>query len=54
MIDLLQVNIGFTVFNSENFVTETLDSIQTQIRGEFAVITLDDCSMTGTEAIGCS
>jgi glycosyltransferase involved in cell wall biosynthesis len=47
----LRVSIGLPVYNGENYLAETLDSILAQTFAEFELIISDNASTDGTEAI---
>jgi glycosyltransferase involved in cell wall biosynthesis len=47
----IRVSIGLPVFNGENYLAATLDSVLEQSFGDFELIVCDNASTDGTEAI---
>ena len=51
MVNIPKVNIGLPVYNGENFIEETLDSILSQTYADFELIISDNASTDKTEKI---
>ena len=46
-----RVSIGMPVYNGDNYLAETLESVLAQTFQDFEVVFSDNCSTDGTEAI---
>ena len=46
------VSLGMPVYNGQNFMAATLDSLLAQTCGDFELIICDNASTDDTEAIG--